>query len=46
MDFTGFHRIEFRNTLSLAVFQRRLTPIKAQDAWQAVQQDLASGLLD
>jgi hypothetical protein len=27
LDFTGFHRLELRNALGLAVFQQRLTPI-------------------
>ena len=45
LDFTGFHRIELRNALSLAVFQQRLTPAEAQAAWQEVQADLAAGLL-
>jgi predicted nucleic acid-binding protein len=45
IGFTGFHRIELRNALSLAVFQQRLTTAEALAAWQEVQQDLASGLL-
>ncbi len=45
LDFTGFHRLELRNALGLAVFQQRLTPGEAQTAWQAVQADLAAGLL-
>jgi predicted nucleic acid-binding protein len=45
LELTGFHRLELRNALSLAVFQQRLTPAEAQAAWQEVQQDLASGLL-
>lgn len=45
LDFTGFHRVELRNALGLAVFQQRLTPGEAQTAWQAVQADLAAGLL-
>ena len=45
LGFTGFHRIEFRNALSLAVFQQRLTIAESLAAWQEVQQDLASGLL-
>jgi len=38
--------MELRNTLSLAVLQQRLALTEAQAAWQAVQQDLASGLPD
>ena len=45
IGFTGFHRIELRNALSLAVFQQRVTTAEALAAWQEVQQDLASGLL-
>lgn len=45
LDFTGFHRIELRNALGLAVFQQRLTPVESSAAWQEVEQDLATGLL-
>lgn len=45
LDFTGFHRLELRNALSLAVFQQRLTPAESLAAWQEVEQDLAAGLL-
>jgi len=45
LDFTGFHRIEFRNALGLAVFQQRLTSGEATAAWQKVQDDLAAGRL-
>ena len=45
LDITDFHRIELRNALSLAVFHQRLTVAESLTAWQAVQQDLASGLL-
>src|SRR5258708_21342016 len=45
LDFTGFHRIELRNALSLAVFQQRVTPTESLAAWREVQTDLASGSL-
>ena len=45
LDFTGFHRLELRNALSLAVFQQRLTSAESLAAWQEVEQDLAAGLL-
>ena len=45
IDFTGFHRIELRNALSLAVFQQRLTPAQAEAAWTQVQEDLQAGVL-
>lgn len=45
LDFTGFHRLELRNALALAIFQQRLTPAESLAAWQEVEQDLAAGLL-
>ncbi len=45
IDLTGFHRIELRNALSLAVFQQRLTPAEAEAAWTQVQEDLQAGIL-
>ncbi len=45
LNFTGFHRLELRNALSLAVFQQRLTAAEAAAAWQEIQKDLAAGLL-
>ena len=45
LDFTGFHRVELRNALGLAVFQQRLTLEESFEAWQKVQEDLVAGLL-
>ena len=45
LPFTAFHRLELRNALNLAVFQKRLTPVEIQSAWQEVENDLAAGLL-
>ena len=45
LPFTGFHRIEFRNALGLAVFQQRLTDEEAKAAWQRLQEDLSAGRL-
>jgi predicted nucleic acid-binding protein len=45
LPFTAFHRLELRNALSLAVFQKRITPFEVQSAWQEVENDLAAGLL-
>lgn len=45
LPFTAFHRLELRNALNLAVFQKRLTPVEVQSAWQEVENDLAAGLL-
>ena len=33
LPFTAFHRLELRNALNLAVFQKRLTPVEVQSAW-------------
>jgi predicted nucleic acid-binding protein len=45
IEFHGFHRIELRNAMSLAVFQQRLTLAEAQAAWTQVQEDLKAGVL-
>ncbi len=45
LPFTAFHRLELRNALNLAVFQKRLTPVEVQSAWQEVENDIATGLL-
>jgi predicted nucleic acid-binding protein len=45
LPFTAFHRLELRNALNLAVFQKRLTPVEVQSAWQEVENDIAAGLL-
>ncbi len=45
LPFTAFHRLELRNALNLAVFQKRLTPVEIQSAWQEVETDIAAGLL-
>jgi predicted nucleic acid-binding protein len=45
LPFTTFHRVELRNALSLAVFQKRLTATEVQSAWQEVENDIAAGLL-
>ena len=45
LDFTGFHRVELRNALSLAAFQQRLTVAESLAAWQKVQEDLVAGLV-
>ena len=45
LPFTAFHRVELRNALSLAVFQKRLTQQETQAAWQEVENDLATGWL-
>jgi predicted nucleic acid-binding protein len=45
LPFTAFHRLELRNGLSLALFQKRLTPQEVQAAWQEVESDCAAGLL-
>ena len=45
LPFTAFHRLELRNALSLALFQRRLTLTEGQAAWQELENDLTAGLL-
>jgi predicted nucleic acid-binding protein len=45
LPFTAFHRVELRNALSLATFQKRLTPQEVQAAWQEMENDLAAGVL-
>jgi hypothetical protein len=45
LPFTPFHRLELRNALSLALFQKRLTVIEVQSAWVEVENDCAAGLL-
>ena len=45
LPFTAFHRLELRNALNLAVFQKRLTPVEVQSAWLEVENDIAAGLL-
>ena len=45
LPFTAFHRVEMRNALSLALYQKRLTPVEVQAAWQEVENDFAAGLL-
>ena len=45
LPLTAFHRLELRNALNLAVFQKRLTAVEVQSAWQEVENDIAAGLL-
>lgn len=45
LPLTPFHRLELRNAFNLAVFQKRLTPVEVQSAWQEVENDIAAGLL-
>ena len=45
LPFSAFHRLELRNALNLAVFQKRITLSEAQSAWQGVENDVSAGLL-
>lgn len=45
LPFTAFHRLELRNALELAAFQKRLTSQEVQAAWQEMENDCAAGLL-
>jgi predicted nucleic acid-binding protein len=42
---TAFHRLELRNAISLAVFQKRLTAAEATMAWMDVEADLRDSRL-
>jgi predicted nucleic acid-binding protein len=45
LPFTTFHRLELRNALGLAVFQKRITKLEADSAWLEVENDIAAGSL-
>ncbi len=45
LPFTGLHRLEMRNALSLGVFRRILSPAQISAAWSDVERDLRSGRL-
>ena len=45
LPFTALHRLELRNALNLAVFQKRMTPREADSVWQEVEDDILAGLL-
>jgi predicted nucleic acid-binding protein len=45
LPFSAFHRLELRNALNLALFQKRLTPLEVQSAWLEVENDFAAGVL-
>jgi predicted nucleic acid-binding protein len=45
LPFTGLHRLEMKNALSLGVFRRALTRAQANATWQDIQNDLRSGRL-
>lgn len=45
LPFTALHRLELRNALSLALFQKRLILTEVQAVWQEVENDCAAGLL-
>src|SRR5260221_1408241 len=43
--FTGLHRLELRNALSLGVFRQHLTTPQALAAWNDIERDLRAGRL-
>lgn len=43
--FSLLNRLELRNALELAVFQKRISVQESADAWQTVETDLQDGLL-
>jgi len=45
LPFTGLHRLEMRNALSLGVFRRILNPAQVSTAWSDVDRDLRTGQL-
>ena len=45
LPLTAFHRLELRNALNLAVFQKRITPAEVQSAWRELENDIAASLL-
>lgn len=45
LPFTLLHRLELRNAIELAVFQKRATVIEAAEVWKTIEADIASGLM-
>src|SRR6266566_3945708 len=45
LPFTGLHRLELRNALSLGIFRQHLTVNQAQAAWRDIERDLRAGRL-
>ena len=45
LPFSALHRVELRNAIGLAVFQKRFTPTDAVAFWRDVEIDLAAGRL-
>jgi len=45
LPFTSLHRLELRNAIELAVFQKRATATEAAEVWKTVETDLAGGLM-
>ena len=44
-SFTALHRLELRNAISLAVFQKRFSSMEAIAFWRDVETDIAAGRL-
>ncbi len=45
LPFTPLHRLELRNAIELAVFQKRATATEAAEVWKTVETDIAAGLM-
>ena len=45
LPFSSLNRLELRNALELAVFQKRISAKESVEAWQTVESDLHDGLL-
>ena len=45
LPFTPLHRLECRNAIWLAVFQKRYSRMDADEVWRSVEVDVGAGLL-
>jgi hypothetical protein len=45
LPFTLLHRLEFRNAIELAMFQKRATAAQAAEVWKTIETDVTAGLL-
>ncbi len=45
LPFTLLHRLELRNAIELAVFQKRATASEAAEAWKTVETDITGRLM-
>ncbi len=45
LPFAPLHRVELRNALELAVFQKRMSVREAAETWAVIESDVRAGLL-